>query len=128
MVTIDKVNIEDLQKYDIGREYFIEPRADSQCGLVLAHIRLHGFITDKEAMAFGCRRLASRIHDLDVNGANIIALRETKDGVHFARYVFREDYEKEITSSNEAELAGQESSPKQKPYWQKDYVKYAEVL
>ena len=128
MVTIDKVNIEDLQKYDIGREYFIEPRADSQCGLVLAHIRLHGFITDKEAMAFGCRRLASRIHDLNVNGANIIALRETKDGVHFARYVFREDYEKEITSSNEAELAGQESSPKQKPYWQKDYVKYAEVL
>ena len=128
MVTIDKVNIEDLQKYDIGREYFIEPRADSQCGLVLAHIRLHGFITDKEAMAFGCRRLASRIHDLNVNGANIIALRETKNGVHFARYVFREDYEKEITSSNEAELAGQESSPKQKPYWQKDYVKYAEVL
>ena len=128
MVTINKVSIEDLQKYDIGREYFIEPRADSQCGLVLAYIRLHGSITDKDAMAFGCRRLASRIHDLNVNGANIIALRETKDGVHFARYMFREHYEKEITSKNEAELAGQESSPKQKPYWQKDYVKYAEVL
>ena len=128
MVTINKVSIEDLQKYDIGREYFIEPRADSQCGLVLAYIRLHGSITDKDAMTFGCRRLASRIHDLNVNGANIIALRETKDGVHYARYMFREHYEKEITSKNEAELAGQESSPKQKPYWQKDYVKYAEVL
>ena len=128
MVTINKVSIEDLQKYDIGREYFIEPRADSQCGLVLAYIRLHGSITDKDAMTFGCRRLASRIHDLNVNGANIIALRETKDGVHFARYMFREHYEKDITSKNNAELAGQESSPKQKPYWQKDYVKYAEVL
>ena len=128
MVTITKVDMEDLQKYDIGREYFIEPRADSQCGLVLAYIRLHGSITDKDAMTFGCRRLASRIHDLNVNGANIIALRETKDGVHYARYMFREHYEKEITSKNEAELAGQESSPKQKPYWQKDYVKYAEVL
>ena len=48
-------------------EYFIEPRADTQCGLVLACIRLHGYITDKKAMEFGCRRLASRIHDLNVN-------------------------------------------------------------
>lgn len=135
MVTITKVDMEDLQKYDIGREYFIEPRADSQCGLVLAYIRLHGSITDKDAVGFGCRRLASRIHDLNVNGANIIAIRETsythhvtKSKVHYARYMFREDYEKEITSKTEAELAGQESSPKKKPYWQKDYVKYAEVL
>ena len=111
-----------------NEQYFIEPRADTQCGLVLAYIRLHGSITDKDAMTFWCRRLASRIHDLNVNGANIIAIRETKDGVHFARYMFREDYEKDITSKNNAELAGQESSPKQKRYWQKDYVKYAEVL
>ena len=111
-----------------NEQYFIEPRADTQCGLVLAYIRLHGSITDKDAMTFGCRRLASRIHDLNVNGANIIAIRETKDGVHFARYMFREDYEKDITSKNNAELAGQESSPRQKPYWQKDYVKYAEIL
>ena len=111
-----------------NEKYFIEPRADSQCGLVLACIRLHGSITDKEALNFGCRRLASRIHDLNVNGADIIALRETKNGVHFARYMFREAYEKDISQAHEAELAGQDSSPQQKPYWQKDYVKYAEVL
>tara|TARA_Y100001972_G_C7550343_1_gene276698 strand:- start:79 stop:420 length:342 start_codon:yes stop_codon:yes gene_type:complete len=111
-----------------NEKYFIEPRADSQCGLVLACIRLHGSITDKDAMAFGCRRLASRIHDLNVNGADIIAIRETENKVHFARYMFRKDYEKDITSKNNAELAGQESSPKQTPYWQKDYVKYAEIL
>ena len=128
MVTITKVDMEDLQKYDIGRDYFNEPRANSQCGLVLACIRLHGSITDKDAMAFGCRRLASRIHDLNVNGANIIALRETKDGVHFARYMFREHYEKEINNQYNAELAGQESSPRQKPYWQKDYKKYEKIL
>lgn len=128
MVTITKVDMEDLQKYDIGRDYFNEPRANSQCGLVLACIRLHGSITDKDAMAFGCRRLASRIHDLNQRGADIIALRETKDGVHFARYMFREAYEKDITQAHEAELAGQESSPQQKPYWQKDYVKYEKVL
>ncbi len=62
-----------------NEQYFIEPRADSQCGLVLACIRLHGSITDKEALGFGCRRLASRIHDLNTNGADIIAIRETKN-------------------------------------------------
>ena len=82
-------------------------------------------------MTFGCRRLASRIHDLNVNGANIIALRETKDGVHFARYMFREDYEKEIMSNHNAELAGQDLGAKtenKKPFWQKDYKKYEEIL
>ena len=131
MVTITKVDIEDLQKYDIGREYFIEPRADSQCGLVLAYIRLHGSITDKDAMTFGCRRLASRIHDLNQRGADIIALRETKDGVHFARYRFREDYEKDIIGNHNAELAGQDLGAKtlnEQPFWQKDYKKYEEIL
>ena len=111
-----------------NEKYFIEPRADSQCGLVLACIRLHGSITDKEALGFGCRRLASRIHDLNTNGADIIAIRETKNGVHFARYMFRKDYEKDLKMTMDAELAGQESSPQQKPYWQKDYVKYEKVL
>ena len=131
MVTITKVDMEDLQKYDIGRDYFNEPRANSQCGLVLATIRLHGSITDKGALAFGCRRLASRIHDLNQRGADIIALRETKDGVHYARYMFREDYEKEIIANNNAELAGQDLGAKtmnKKPFWQKDYKKYEEIL
>tara|TARA_R100000734_G_scaffold17100_1_gene13316 strand:- start:717 stop:1070 length:354 start_codon:yes stop_codon:yes gene_type:complete len=115
-----------------NEQYFIEPRADTQCGLVLAYIRLHGSITDKDAMAFGCRRLASRIHDLNVNGANIIAIRETKDGVHFARYMFRVAYEQEIVGLHNAELAGQsvglEKTIQAKPYWQKDYVKYEGIL
>jgi hypothetical protein len=111
-----------------NEKYFIEPRADSQCGLVLACIRLHGSITDKEALGFGCRRLASRIHDLNVNGADIIAIRETKNGVHFARYMFRKEYEKELQLQDNAELAGQPSAPKMKPFWQKDYTKYAQVL
>ncbi len=109
-----------------NEKYFIEPRADSQCGLVLACIRLHGSITDKEALAFGCRRLASRIHDLNVNGADIIAIRETKNGVHFARYMFRKDYENDLKMSMNAELAGQPVAPMMKPFWQKDYAKYAE--
>jgi len=128
MVDITHVNMEDLQKYDIGRDYFNEPRANTQCGLVLACIRLHGSITDKDALAFGCRRLASRVHDLNQRGADIIAIRETKDGVHFARYMFREHYENEINNQYNAELAGQESSPRQKPYWQKDYKKYEKIL
>ena len=128
MVTITKVDMEDLQKYDIGRDYFNEPRANTQCGLVLAYIRLHGSITDKDAMLFGCRRLASRVHDLNKRGADIIAIQETKDGVKFARYMFREHYEKEINNQYNAELAGQESSPRQKPYWQKDYKKYEKIL
>ena len=135
MVDITHVNMEDLQKYDIGRDYFNEPRANSQCGLVLAYIRLHGSITDKDAIGFGCRRLASRIHDLNQRGADIIAIRETtythhvtNSKVHYARYMFREDYEKEINNQYNAELAGQESSPRQKPYWQKDYKKYEEIL
>ena len=111
-----------------NEKYFIEPRADTQCGLVLACIRLHGSITDKEALGFGCRRLASRIHDLNVNGADIIAIRETKNGVHFARYMFRKEYESELQLQDNAELAGQPSTPKMKPFWQKDYAKYAQVL
>ena len=109
-----------------NEKYFIEPRADSQCGLVLACIRLHGSITDKEALGFGCRRLASRIHDLNVNGADIIAIRETKYKVHFARYMFREDYEQDLKRTMNAELAGQAVAPMMKPFWQKDYAKYAE--
>ena len=128
MVIVTEVDMGDLQKYDIGRDYFNEPRANTQCGLVLAYIRLHGSITDKDAMLFGCRRLASRVHDLNQRGADIIAIRETKDGVHFARYMFREHYEKEINNQYNAELAGQESSPRQKPYWQKDYKKYEKIL
>ena len=111
-----------------NEQYFIEPRADTQCGLVLACIRLHGSITDKEALGFGCRRLASRIHDLNVNGADIIAIRETKNGVHFARYMFRKEYESELQLQDNAELAGQPSAPKMKPFWQKDYAKYAQVI
>jgi len=111
-----------------NEQNFIEPRADTQCGLVLACIRLHGSITDKEALGFGCRRLASRIHDLNVNGADIIAIRETKNGVHFARYMFRKEYESELQLQDNAELAGQPSAPKMKPFWQKDYAKYAQVL
>ena len=111
-----------------NEKYFIEPRADTQCGLVLACIRLHGSITDKEALGFGCRRLASRIHDLNVNGADIIAIRETKNGVHFARYMFRKEYESELQLQDNAELAGQPSAPKMKPFWQKDYAKYAQVF
>ena len=111
-----------------NEKYFIEPRADTQCGLVLACIRLHGSITDKEALGFGCRRLASRIHDLNVNGADIIAIRETKNGVHFARYMFRKEYESELQLQDNAELAGQPSTPKMKPFWQKDYAKYAQVF
>jgi len=109
-----------------NEKYFIEPRADSQCGLVLACMRLHGSITDKEALGFGCRRLASRIHDLNTNGADIIAIRETKNGVHFARYMFRKDYEKDLKMTMNAELAGQAAAPMMKPFWQKDYAKYAE--
>ena len=42
--------------------------------------------------------------------------------------MFRKEYESELQLQDNAELAGQPSAPKMKPFWQKDYAKYAQVL
>ena len=40
--------------------------------------------------------------------------------------MFRKDYEKDLKMTMNAELAGQAAAPMMKPFWQKDYAKYAE--
>ena len=40
--------------------------------------------------------------------------------------MFRKDYEQDLKMTMNAELAGQAVAPMMKPFWQKDYAKYAE--
>ena len=63
-----------------------EPDPTTQCGMVLAHIREHGSVTPKEAMAFGCYRLAARVMDLREDGWAIVTEREEHEGGEHARY------------------------------------------
>ena len=63
-----------------------EPAEGTQCAMVLDHIRQRGSITPKEAMAFGCYRLAARVKDLREMGWNIITEREEHEGGEHARY------------------------------------------
>lgn len=45
----------------------------SQCSQILAYIREHGSITQREAAThIGCWRLSARIHDLKRRGSNIV--------------------------------------------------------
>lgn len=60
----------------------------TQCKQIAAHLEGGNTITALEALnLFGCFRLASRIHDLRVQGYNIIVERITTDtGKSVAQY------------------------------------------
>lgn len=45
----------------------------TQCEMVLAYIANNGHITQLDAETFGCRRLASRVHDLKKQWYDIIS-------------------------------------------------------
>lgn len=61
---------------------------DTQCKQIAAHLEGGNTITALEALnLFGCFRLASRIHDLRVQGYNIIVDRiKTGTGKTVAQY------------------------------------------
>ena len=61
---------------------------DTQCKQIAAHLEGGKTITALEALnLFGCFRLASRIHDLRVQGYNIIVERiTTATGKSVAQY------------------------------------------
>lgn len=54
---------------------------ETQCNMIMAHIKEHGSITPLEAMTeYGIMRLASRINDLRRHGAPIVS--ETVMGIN----------------------------------------------
>lgn len=61
---------------------------ETQCKQIAAHLEGGNTITAMEALnLFGCFRLASRIHDLKVQGYNIIVDRiKTATGKTVAQY------------------------------------------
>lgn len=65
---------------------------ETQCNMILAHIKKHGSITSLEAMTkYGIMRCASRINDLRRRGVQIVsetATGENRNGetVRFAKY------------------------------------------
>ena len=65
---------------------------ETQCNMIMAHIKKHGSITSLEAMTeYGIMRLASRINDLRRRGAPSVsetATGENRNGetVRFAKY------------------------------------------
>lgn len=66
----------------------------SQCDKIVAYMKEHDGITQKEAVnAFGCYRLAARIHDLREDGYIIDSVREENNGYfgHHARYFLVKD-------------------------------------
>ncbi len=63
-----------------------EPTPGSQCAQILAYIRREGSISPKEAMAFGCYRLAARVMDLREMGWPVVTETEEHDGGQHARY------------------------------------------
>ena len=70
---------------------------DTQCNMILAHIKEHGSISPMEAeRLYGVRRLASRVNDLRRRGVNItseIVTGENRDGgkVRYAVYRLGEE-------------------------------------
>jgi len=67
----------------------IEPTKGTQCAEVLDYIRREGSITPREAMTFGCYRLAARVKDLRELGWQIVTEREDHDGGEHARYTLK---------------------------------------
>lgn len=69
-------------------EYIVEESNATQCARILAYMKEGFTITQMEALQkFRCFRLASRIHDLRVQGENIIVERiKTPTGKHVAQY------------------------------------------
>lgn len=77
----------------------------SQCDKIIAYMRKHGSITQKEAQHFGCWRLASRICDLRKKGYAINAETvrvKTRDGgtTPIAKYSLLEVKNEQKTNSN----------------------------
>ena len=63
---------------------------DSQCKLILAHLRLGLSVTPADAWRrWGCMRLAARINDLRKRGAQIEAIWERANGKRYARYFLK---------------------------------------
>ena len=58
----------------------------TQTDLVLDHLKEHGHISPREAMDFGCYRLAARIMDLRNLGIPIKTENEKHEGGTHARY------------------------------------------
>ena len=71
----------------------------TQCERIIDYIKQFGSITTIEAFTdLGITRLASRIHDLSVNGYDIDRKTETGknrfgEAVHYTRYSLREEQE-----------------------------------
>ena len=70
---------------------------ESQCNIIVEHIKKHGSITSLEAMTqYGIMRLASRVNDLRRRGVQIaaeIVTGENRDGktVRYSRYKLLEE-------------------------------------
>lgn len=70
---------------------------DTQCNMILAHIKEHGSISPMEAeRLYGVRRLASRVNDLRRRGVDIVSALVTgvnRDGgkVRYAVYRLGEE-------------------------------------
>ena len=67
------------------------PPADTQEGMILAHLDEHGSITALDAIDYGIMRLAARISDLKKRGFDIVSKNEIGknrygDTVHYTRY------------------------------------------
>jgi hypothetical protein len=58
----------------------------SQKETILAYCRRHGSISAKEAVGFGCFRLAARIHELRKMGYEFMVEYEEHHGGSHARY------------------------------------------
>lgn len=63
----------------------------SQCAEVLEHLQLYRQtgISQRDAMWFGCQRLAARIHELRAKGYDIEKVAEKHEGGTHARYFLR---------------------------------------
>ena len=59
---------------------------------VLAHIKLHGYITPLDALEhYGCFRLAARIKELREMGFDIVTqTKKTSEGKRYASYSIRQ--------------------------------------
>jgi len=70
----------------------------SQAENILNHLKVHGRITQLEALnLFGCFRLASRIHELVQDGNPIRSEKEkTRTGKTIAVYKWGQQYEMQL--------------------------------
>lgn len=63
----------------------------SQNATILSQLQAGNSITAKDAMSFGCYRLAARIKELRERGVAIITLKEKNaNGSYHARYVLQQ--------------------------------------